>query len=377
MSLATTTPIKVLLTSQSPIKKSAVEKFFSSLSKQIVLTCYSSDSINLPAQPINCSIPCAQRRIEALNPIINNYDLTISIENDITFDHDRTKYYDCAGVVIRSRNGIVGIGQSEKIFCPVRISYLGEIIDFSDKIKGYGTTAGSYFVFKNLTLNANNWMKDIANIDRFEQIIDGLDDAYGQLLEQINKCNEISNSSITYNSFPKPGCNFKYFYTLFYNKSNMQKLSNILTTNYCGREFDAVLPLESRGLVIGSILASGLGCAMIPFQKIGKIPGNIIEVKYKKEYGDDSVCISLDLFEKFLSEHNKKHYRFLIVDDLVATGGSMEAGLDILSKLSKMHNFSYYVELLALDEVAELRDVAAQKLKEHYSILFRSNELDL
>ena len=74
---------------------------------------------------------------------------------------------------------------------------------------------------------------------------------------------------------------------------------------------------------------------------------------YEKEYGSDDVQISLDLFSSVL--HKNKIYRFLIVDDLIATGGTVEAAVKIVNLLSKLYSFKYEVFILSLEEVPSLR----------------------
>lgn len=181
--------IKILLTSTSSIKRLAVNKFFNEINEEIILDCISknNDNLLLPAQPVNCSIQCAFMRMIAFNNELSNYDMIISIENDITLDERSNQYYDCAGVIISLNNGTIGIGFGDKILCPIKENNLGYPIVFSENIRGYTTTAGNYFESQKLTKNANNWMLDMANIDRVDQILTGLHNAYQNL--QKNKTN--------------------------------------------------------------------------------------------------------------------------------------------------------------------------------------------
>jgi adenine phosphoribosyltransferase len=219
-------------------------------------------------------------------------------------------------------------------------------------------------------------MGDLLGIDRKDQIITGIKNAYENLRENITNCEQIKKCYLSYPDYPKTGVLFKAFYSLFNgNNMNMNRLANVLESKYAACEIDVILPLESRGLVLGAVLADRLKCSMVPLQKPGKIPGALITMAYEKEYGADDIQISLDLcgslFSSVVDKKKTKVYRFLVVDDLIASGGTVEAAVKIVRKLSELYAFKYEVFILALDEVIALRQAASKRIGNNYCILFR------
>ena len=363
---------KILLASASAIKKEAVKQYF----KDWIVDCINCDAVGLPPQPVNCGMECAYQRVcfAKLQRPDQSYDLVIAIESDVVIKDG--SYFDRVHVRIEAGD-IVGVGKSDDIMFPLASAEAcasQPIVSFilSDKIKGYATTIGEY-LHKETGCDAKNWMWDLKEINRTDQILTGIAEAYDDLTKNIASCSSIRSCYVSYPDYPKAGVLFKAFYSLF-KGNNMNKLGEILESKYAAYEIDVILPLESRGLVLGAMLADRLKCAMVPLQKPGKIPGALITMAYEKEYGSDDIQISLDLFGSIfsqLSSRNTKIYRFLVVDDLIATGGTIEAAVKILRLLSKLYAFRYEVFILSLDEVPPLRCVAEKKIGKDYCILFR------
>lgn len=138
----------------------------------------------------------------------------------------------------------------------------------------------------------------------------------------------------TYPDFPKKGV---LFYDIFSILSD-HKASEVMYELSCeiiinrfktsGVKFDLIVGLETRGFIIGSVLASKLGVGFIPIRKHtdkgSKLPGEIFTVKYETEYSKDQFDLPSNYFQKGCN--------VLIVDDLVATGGSLKAAEDLLSQ---------------------------------------------
>ena len=118
--------------------------------------------------------------------------------------------------------------------------------------------------------------------------------------------------------FPKPGIMFKDITTLLNNKEAYQILMNHLEDRYKELELDYIVGLDARGFIFGAALADRLKIGFVPVRKKGKLPGTTICEKYELEYGFDEVEIHLDAFPK-------KNARVLIIDDLIATGGTATA----------------------------------------------------
>lgn len=137
---------------------------------------------------------------------------------------------------------------------------------------------------------------------------------------------EIIRSRIrTIPDFPKPGIQFRDITTLLADPVGMKKVVEIFLERYKNMEIDAVAGIESRGFIIGSILADKLGVGFIPIRKPGKLPFETISEEYDLEYGTDKVEIHRDA----VGPGDK----VLVVDDLIATGGTCKAACILLERL--------------------------------------------
>ena len=114
--------------------------------------------------------------------------------------------------------------------------------------------------------------------------------------------------------FPKPGILFYDLTTLLKAPEGLRRLVEILTCQYSGKGIDRVVAIESRGFIIGSPLAFNLGAGFVPVRKPGKLPAATLRVSYDLEYGKDALEMHKDAIEP--------GQRVLIVDDLIATGGT-------------------------------------------------------
>lgn len=121
--------------------------------------------------------------------------------------------------------------------------------------------------------------------------------------------------------FPSKGIVFKDLTTVFKNPDCMKFLSNELTEQYKNKGITKVIGIESRGFILGSILATGLNAGFIPVRKKGKLPADCYEIEYQLEYGSAIVEIHKDA----LDENDV----VLIHDDLLATGGTLAAAISL------------------------------------------------
>ena len=128
----------------------------------------------------------------------------------------------------------------------------------------------------------------------------------------------ILNSIRDIPDFPKPGIMFKDITTLLNNPDAYQVLMDHLEDRYKETELDYIVGLDARGFIFGAALADRLKIGFVPVRKKGKLPGATICEKYELEYGFDEVEIHLDAFPK-------ENARVLIIDDLIATGGTANA----------------------------------------------------
>lgn len=142
--------------------------------------------------------------------------------------------------------------------------------------------------------------------------------------------------------FPKPGILFYDITTLLKNPAAVQNLADQLTTRYLDRGITKVVGIESRGFIFGGILAVRLGAGFVPVRKPGKLPADCYEVKYSLEYGNNSLAVHRDAIE--IGEH------VLIVDDLLATGGTAEATVNLVRQLGgTIVGLDFLVELKSLN----------------------------
>jgi len=142
----------------------------------------------------------------------------------------------------------------------------------------------------------------------------------------LEKDSEVIKQAIrTIPDFPKPGIQFRDITTLMKNPEAFQKTINILYKRYKDKEIDAVAGIESRGFIFGSILASRLNKKFIPVRKPGKLPAETEKQTYELEYRTDAVEIHKDA----ISSGEK----VLVIDDLLATGGTAKATGKLIEKL--------------------------------------------
>lgn len=142
--------------------------------------------------------------------------------------------------------------------------------------------------------------------------------------------------------FPIPGILFYDVTTLFKDSERLQELSDIMYEMYKDKGITKVVGIESRGFIMGPILATRLGAGFIPIRKPGKLPAETMEESYDKEYGKDTVQIHKDA----LNENDV----VLLHDDLLATGGTMKAACNLVKKLHpKKVYVNFIIELKELN----------------------------
>jgi len=127
--------------------------------------------------------------------------------------------------------------------------------------------------------------------------------------------------------FPKPGIIFKDITTLLSNPEAFNTLMDHLTNRYLGYELDYIAGIDARGFIFGAILADRLGVGFVPVRKKGKLPYTTVAEKYSLEYGFDEVEIHIDAFG------SKQGAKVLLIDDLIATGGTAGAAANLIDKV--------------------------------------------
>ncbi len=148
--------------------------------------------------------------------------------------------------------------------------------------------------------------------------------------------------------FPKKGILFRDITTLLQNGREFRRAIDILAEHYKGKKIDQIVAVESRGFIIASPLAYKLNAGIIPVRKKGKLPYKTVEATYELEYGTDTLEMHADAFQPGAN--------ILIVDDLLATGGTAKATVDLVEKLKgKVVGICFLIELTDLKGIEKLK----------------------
>jgi adenine phosphoribosyltransferase len=148
--------------------------------------------------------------------------------------------------------------------------------------------------------------------------------------------------------FPKPGILFYDVTTLLRDPHGFRLTIDTLSAPYHSRGISLVVGIESRGFILGAAVADRIGAGFIPVRKVGKLPHTTIRVSYALEYGTDSLEMHRDAIEN--------GQKVLIVDDLLATGGTARATVDLVRQLGgDVHGVAFLIELVALNGREKLK----------------------
>jgi adenine phosphoribosyltransferase len=158
--------------------------------------------------------------------------------------------------------------------------------------------------------------------------------------------------------FPKAGILFYDVTTLLRDPAGFKLAVDALAEPYHGQGISLVVGIESRGFILGAAVADRIGAGFVPVRKVGKLPSTTVRVSYALEYGTDSLEIHSDAVEP--------GQRVLIVDDLLATGGTARATVDLVRKLGgEVHAVAVLIELAALKGRDKLTGETVQAVLEY------------
>jgi len=142
--------------------------------------------------------------------------------------------------------------------------------------------------------------------------------------------------------FPKPGILFYDITTLLRDREGFRMVIDSLSMPFEGRGIELVVGIESRGFILGGAVADRIGAGFVPVRKLGKLPAKAVRVTYDLEYGTDS----LEMHEDAVAQGQ----RVLVVDDLLATGGTARATVDLVRKVGgTVHGVAVLIELIELE----------------------------
>ena len=150
--------------------------------------------------------------------------------------------------------------------------------------------------------------------------------------------------------FPKKGIIFKDITNLLKNGAVFKQAVDKIACEYAGKKIDAVVCIEARGFLIGSAIAYALGCGLVPIRKKGKLPWKVYRKEYDLEYGQDHVEVHQD---GIIPGQN-----ILIVDDVIATGGTVEAVVKLVKEMQgTIVGAAFLIELSFLNGREKIKDV--------------------
>lgn len=158
----------------------------------------------------------------------------------------------------------------------------------------------------------------------------------------MNKEDLVKSKIRDINDFPVKGIVFKDITTVLKDKEGFKAIVDFMKDKFKNSGTDYVAGVESRGFIFGAALASELGAGFIPIRKPGKLPGEVISQSYDLEYGTDTIQMHKDAVEK--------GSKVLLVDDLLATGGTAAAACSLLDKAgANVVAAAFVIELASLN----------------------------
>jgi adenine phosphoribosyltransferase len=149
--------------------------------------------------------------------------------------------------------------------------------------------------------------------------------------------------------FPKKGIMFRDITTLLKKGDKFKEVVDLIGSRYIYKNIELVASVEARGFILGSAIAYKLGCGIVPIRKKGKLPCGTHRVTYELEYGTDTLEIHADAVEP--------GQKVLIVDDLLATGGTIHAAADLIKGLKgSVVEIAFLIELTFLNGRNRLKE---------------------
>lgn len=161
----------------------------------------------------------------------------------------------------------------------------------------------------------------------------------------MRKSNDVKDYIRTIVDFPHEGILFRDVTTLFADPRGFRMAIDQMLHSYAGEQIDKVVGLEARGFILGGAIAHQLSVGFVPIRKKGKLPGTTISQDYQLEYGEAIV----EVHDDAISAGEK----ILVVDDLLATGGTAEAGIKLVERLGG--------EIVACSFIIDLPDLGGRK----------------
>lgn len=358
---------KILLASKSDLKIEATQAFFESIYGKVELTSFNCDPAGLPPQPVignnfddGFHFPQARLNFLKQSHQFDDYNCVVAIENVVSSRGPKDICY----IIIYSK-GLMGFGMSLEI--NFNQDYYDELvrdykpINLSPKINGYPKTVGDIMHKHDNEILSKNWMEQLGGINRLDQFKSAFIRANTDLHLNKELGQKIIEGYKTFPDFPNPGVDFQDIFAVLLNSHLLQNLASLMWSQYRFQEITHIVGLESRGLILGMILALKLNCGFIPVRKARKLPGECISIEYGTEYSHDKCEMQKD--------ETPEGKRVLIVDDLSATGGSLRAAVSLCTSMGYQ-----IVDCMVLTQVVPLRQKCLQTMQgQSYSVLLQKN----
>lgn len=317
----------IVLLSNSMVKKQAFFKsYFGTITSHLKCISATTDT----PQPIgnkNGYLVACQRIDNYLKSSNDNTNIIMAIESYLDMVDD--VWYDKCVVVLRWKDTIINTVSDTLV--ALDNSLIPMLFQNSKSLPlGRDITLGS-IIADVYNVASDDWYHCFNQFDRIHHIMKTLNN----LIDSARMKELIYNNIPRYIDFPKKGIIFSDIVSMFSDGLISSFLINMIN-NEIKTEFpyDYVVGLESRGFIIGSMIARDLGCGFIAIRKEGKLPGETYKVSYEKEYGKDVFEIQKNVI--------KENARILVVDDILATGGTLMAAKELLSNF-KPHCVDYFV----------------------------------
>ncbi|KAL2733214.1 adenine phosphoribosyltransferase [Vespula maculifrons] len=161
-------------------------------------------------------------------------------------------------------------------------------------------------------------------------------------MDKTEKLKLVKNTIKSYDNFPTHGVNFRDIFPVFQNTLALKALRDLLVEHVLFLEIDLIAGLDSRGFLLGPMVCIEIDKPFIPIRKKGKLPGKVLSQDYSLEYGESTLELQINSV--------KEGTRVLIIDDLLATGGSIGAAINLLTAANVK-----VVECLVVIELLELK----------------------
>lgn len=345
-------PKRIVVASESRQKVEAVHAAFSErfAPDTIQIITYKTFS-RIPEQPVgrDVALKGARNRLEGISNdvlLLLAADYVVSIESYIEHYQDTSAWVDRGLIICKDlsqpQHEIVALTQPT--FIPAHFVQLAQQMSGAESVtpEGYSITVGKAIqaTFADRNIDPQDWHRETEFGGASRQQL--LQNALFKMLHE-QEIQFLMSKIVKYPDFPKPGIVFADFLPILQDAQTFKVCIDLLYERYKTKEISAIVGLESRGFIMGAALAYKLGVSFVPVRKSGKLPGQIYSINYEKEYGSDTLTISQQALQA--------NQRVVIIDDLIATGGSARAAIDLVRFAGGMP--VEFVSLLQVDACAE------------------------